>query len=103
MTTHVFLISGDEQDYHDVEEIIAHPEYDFGGQSMDYCLVKLASPGVKLSPKVGIACLPNDVKQTYANESLVVIGWGTTDPGGIQSEGKKKIYVFTVLGGFHKA
>jgi hypothetical protein len=84
------LKSGDEQDYHAVEEIIPHPDYDFGGQNMDYCLVRLASPGVTLSPKVGIACLPRDVDRTYSNDELTVIGWGTTEPGGVQSEGKAR-------------
>ena len=87
VTSYYFCTSGDEQDYHEVEEIIPHPEYDFAGQNMDYCLVKLASPGVKLSPKVGIACLPKDVTRTYSNDELTVIGWGTTEPGGVQSEG----------------
>ena len=67
----------------DVAEIIMHPKYNSRNVNNDYAILRLAEP-VTFTDKVSPACLPNDMRETYAGVLATVTGWGTLSSGGNQ-------------------
>ena len=78
-------MSGDGEQYINVESIQIHPNYQPGSATLwanDYSLLKLVSPVTIPAPFLGLACLPPDVNQTFAASSLITSGWGHIQGGG---------------------
>merc|ERR1719234_1338675 len=67
-----------------VAEIIKHPDYKQDpNYDNDYAILRLAEP-VTFTNKVSPACLPADLRKTYAGVLATVTGWGTLSSGGNQ-------------------
>ena len=77
-------VLGDGEKFIAVAAIVIHSGYNKNTQDNDFSLLKLAAPA-PISSKVGIACLPQDLIQTFAGSALKISGWGTTSSGGQQS------------------
>ena len=78
-------MSGDGEQYVNVESILIHPNYQPGSTTLwanDYSLLKLVSPLTIPAPYLGLACLPPDVNQTFTGTSLITSGWGYIQGGG---------------------
>jgi hypothetical protein len=66
---------GDEQEYHDVEEIIIHPEFDLSNFESDFAIIKLVKQAT-LSEKVAVINLPNENMTDLTGKMSILFGWG---------------------------
>merc|ERR1719234_2231211 len=77
----------------DVAEIIKHPDYKPDpNYNNDYAILRLENR-VTFSNKVSPACLPNDLRETYAGVLATVTGWGTLSSGGNQPTALQEVDV----------
>jgi secreted trypsin-like serine protease len=75
-----------------VEAVIPHPLYDPSTMIFDFAILKLKD-GIEFSEIANAACLPTDVDELYADEHMVVSGWGNMAGTGYNSDFPNKLQV----------
>ncbi len=78
---HSFSVTGDGEQFFNVQSILVHPQYNSTDDSYDYSILRLVSPVTVPSPTTGVICLPPDTEQTFVGAALTVSGWGRTRGG----------------------
>ena len=73
-----------------VNETIMHPQYD--GNNYDFAILKLKK-SIPFGRAANAACLPQDPSTSYANENLIVSGWGNIAASGEDGIYPKKLQV----------
>jgi len=76
-------------------EVIERSDYNEASITNDIAILRL-SRDVILNENVVPACLPTDTTKTYAGQSAIVSGWGTTSSGGSVSPVLKETTVLIV-------
>ncbi len=65
------------------EKISVHPTFEPSKKLHDLAIIRLSQPIPDIRT-VGIACLPTDPMETFANENLLTPGWGVDESGKIK-------------------
>lgn len=70
--------NGDEQEYHTVQEIIIHEDFNQANFEYDFAILKLHKP-VTISSKVDLVSLPSVNMNKLVGENATVFGWGLNE------------------------
>lgn len=61
--------------YHQIKDIISHPDYSYGKKINDIALIELVLP-VYFSETIRPACLQTYLRDENTNMDLAIAGWG---------------------------
>ena len=75
---HDLELSGDEQEYHNVKEIIIHPEFNPLDFENDFAILKLDKL-VTISRKADIINLPSETLSYLSGHTAQLFGWGLNE------------------------
>jgi secreted trypsin-like serine protease len=82
---HNLMMDGDEQEYHDVKEIIIHPEFNLDSFENDFALLKLVKL-VTISKKASVINLSNKSLLDLVGKTYTLFGWGLNENDTVSSE-----------------
>jgi len=82
---------GDEQEYHKIQEIFVHKEFNNSTLEYDFALLELSKP-VRISSQVDIINLPLEDMINLHGNIAKVLGWGLNEKD-VQSPTLKEIHM----------